>query len=243
MDRSILSLTPLGAFLALGLVGSAFVIGRAVVKAVPSNQIVKVRGVAEQSIDSDRVRWRITVRGEAKQLEDAYTRVDTGVERVRAFLTNGGVPAPSVRLGSYRTREISRRVVLDQLGNDEWRFVAHEVRRTVELDDFRDLDLVEKLVVQFGDVVQRAGVPADADEPYFFYSEPVADIKPDLLRAAAENAYQRARIVADSSHSTLGPLRAARQGAFEGFGDAGYVGGASRKHRVTALVTVDFAIE
>lgn len=49
-------------------------------------------------------------------------------------------------------------------------------------------------------------------------------------------------IVAESSGSKLGGLRAARQGAFEGLGSDGFVGGHDREERIRAIVTVDYAI-
>ena len=67
-------------------------------------------------------------------------------------------------------------------------------------------------------------------------------MKAELLREAARNAYQRATLVAESSGCRLGALKAARQGAFEGIGDDGSMGGMDQRQRVRALVTVDSAL-
>ena len=224
------------------LVACAVVVSETARATVPSNQIVKVRGVAERAIQSDRVNWSFSVRSVRNDRDAAYARVDESVARLVKYLEKNGIAKSKLNLGAYSQYQKTRRVVLDELGNDKHEFVGWNVSRTIELKKFTDLDLIEKLNNEISSDLLREGWPIDARTPYFFFSKPVTDIKPKLLEEAAKNAFSRATIVASSSGSELGGLRAARQGAFEGLGSDGFVGGAQREHRIRAIVTVDYSI-
>jgi hypothetical protein len=228
--------------LPIALVACAYLVGETARAVVPSNQIVKVRGVAERIIQSDRVSWNIDISDTQLERDAAYARVDATVAEVMSYLTAKGIPKGAIQLSAVEQYERTRRVVLDKLGNDREELVGYQVTQRVEIKDFKDLDLVEKVAANISSDLQRKGLPVEPRTPYFFFSKKVSDIKPALLKAAAKSAFDRATIVAESSGSKLGGLRAARQGAFEGMGSDGFVGGNTREHRISAVVTVDYSI-
>lgn len=206
---------------------------------VPSNQIVKVRGVAERAIESDRVDWTIRIAHLDADRDQAYARVDETVGRVLGYLQKRGFHPRDLTTTGPSLHERSRRIVLDKLGNDRTERTGFEVVRWVELKGSKKLDLVEKLASSIGADLVREGWPVEPHSPRYYFSKKVSDIKPELLREAARNAYERASIVAESSGSQLGGLRAARQGAFEGMGSDGYVGGSSPSGGDSPMGTLD----
>lgn len=234
---ALLALTAPAAFLA-----GTYLFTEALRAVVPSSQVVKVRGVAEKVIESDRVDWSISVRYLDPSREGAFAKVDETVERLRGYLFDHGVEVEALHVGPHDLNEQTRRVVADKLGNYRTERLGFEVSRELKLKGFENLDLVDRLSKQIGADLLRQGWPVHPRSPHYFYSRKVSDLKPELLKAAATNAFDRASIVARSSGSTLGGLKAARQGAFEGMGDDGYVGGYKRTHRIRAIVTVDYAV-
>jgi hypothetical protein len=226
----------------LALIACTWLVAETARAVVPSNQIVKVRGVAERLIQSDRVNWTIVVEDTQPERGEAFASVDRAIAQAVDYLAKKGVPRSAIQLSPIEQRVRTRRVTLDKLGNQREELVGYEVSQRVELRDFEDLDLVEKLMASISSDLQRKGLPVEPRSPYFFFSKKVSDIKPELLKAASSNAFERATIVAESSGSQLGGLRAARQGAFEGMGSDGFVGGSSREHRISAVVTVDYSI-
>jgi|GEM_PF-1731869 len=228
--------------LPLSLVACAWLVTETAKATIPSNQIVKVRGVADQTLVADRVNWRISVRVLHKERNTAFAEVDHAVDEVVAYLKANGVKTHALQMSAHRQHEKNERVTLDKWGNQRVDFVGYVVNRDVVLQGSSQLDLVEKLHLQLTNDLVRKGLPVEADTPYYFVSKDASVLKPELLRQAAQNAFQRASIVAESSGSKLGGLRAARQGAFEGLDSNGRVGGSQRQHQVRAIVTTDFSI-
>ncbi len=233
----------LGFFFAFALICSTYIFGQAIIKAVPSSQVVKVRGVSERIIKSDRVNWGIKISNTNTNPDFAYSLTEDGIGIVKKFFTDKGIPSDRIHFAPYNKEQLTKRRTLDKLGNYEYKIIGYKVSRRLYVKNFNNLNLIEKLNQEFDKIMEKKGVSAQSLSPYFYYSKPMGYIKPDLLKEAAKNAYVRATIVAESSGSKLGPLRAARQGAFNGFSDDGMVGGSTREHRITALVTVDYALD
>ncbi len=203
---------------------------------------MKVRGVAERVINSDKVNWSLKISYIEKNLDNAYQKVDKASKHLMNYLEKNGISKDQIIFSEHRQDRLTQMITLDKLGNTRTEFIGYKVDRTVSIVGFSDLDLIENLVKKIGSDIQRAGWPIYSNRPYFYYSKKISTIKPELLKEAAKNAFERATIVAESSGSQIGGLKAARQGAFNGFDSGGFVGGYSRDHMIGAVVTVDFSI-
>jgi len=230
-------------FLSVALVLCSWIFASKVQKAIPSNEVVKVRGVAERSFDSDRVDWTVTVTGKDPSLEAAYDKADKSFANLLKFLKAEKFPESVLVLGAHDQSTETRRRYTDNKGNYEDQMLGYTVKRSVKIKEFENLDLVDETSKKINNALARKGVLVSSSTPYFYFSKPVKDIKPDLLTEAAKSAFQRATIIAKNSGSKIGALRAARQGVFSGFNSDGFVGGSSRKHNVSAVVTVDYSLK
>jgi hypothetical protein len=230
-------------FLSTAMVFCSYIFATKVQKAIPSNEVVKVRGVAERSFESDRVDWSITVSAKNPNLDAAYTEVDKNMDALVSFLKKENFPESVFVLGAHFQSRQTKRRYTDDKGNYEDDMIGFEVSRSLKIEKFENLDLVESTSKKVNNALARKGIAVRSGSPYFFYSKPVKDIKPDLLTEAAKSAFQRATIIAKNSGSKIGALRAARQGVFSGFNSDGFVGGSARKHNVSAVVTVDYSLK
>jgi len=230
-------------FIALAIVASTYIFTNTLEKIVPTNQIVKVRGVAEREITSDRVDWSLSVFHTDINLEKAYQQVDNAGDHLVEYFVKHGINKDKISFSNYEQQELTETLILDKLGNTQTKFLGYYVSKNVSINGFPDIDLIDKLAKNVGNDIQRQGWGVSSELPYYYYSKKISDIKPELLRQSANNAYARAVIIAESSGSKLGSLKAARQGVFEGFNEDGHVGGYTRKHRVSSVVTVDFSIK
>jgi len=241
MIKNILSSSSL--FIALSIVASTYIFANTLEKVVPTNQIVKVRGVAEREITSDRVDWSLSIFYTDTALEKTYQQVDKASEYLVNYLVKHGIEKDKISFSNYEQDQLTETLVLDKFGNTETKFIGYSIRKSLTISAFPDIDLVDRLAKNIGNDIQRQGWQVTSESPYYYYSKKISDIKPELLKQSANNAYQRAVIIAESSGSKLGSLKAARQGVFEGFNEDGHVGGYTRKHRVSSVVTVDFSIQ
>ncbi len=92
------------------------------------------------------------------------------------------------------------------------------------------------------------GVKVHTGKPRYYFSG-VNQLKSELLVAATRDARERAQTLADGSGVELGPLRAARQGAFSvrsadsaNISEDSYDDTSSIAKKITAVVTVDYAM-
>jgi Uncharacterized protein conserved in bacteria len=75
----------LGVCLAMGALLASLVIARALERVKLSNQIVTVKGYAEQEITSDMAVWQCSFGVEAASLRDAYARLEKARGKVLKF--------------------------------------------------------------------------------------------------------------------------------------------------------------
>ncbi len=232
-----------GLGIALGLSCPVYLLGRAIIRAVPSSEVLKVRGVAQEEIELDRVDWTITVEYMRPTVEAAYAEVNEGVDRVVEYLEKKGIAAAALRVGPHQQSTERRYVKVDKLGNQELRLEGYRVSRQIQLLGYPDIDRLESVERGFSADLRRTGTQARPGPLRYGLRDSADELKARLLDLASRNAFRRAESIAKSSGAHLGRLRAARQGAFTGFDGSGRVRGGDRRHRIGALVTVDYSVQ
>ena len=95
-------------------------------QAFKSEQTICVKGSTRKRITSNQVVWHIGVRGEHADLKEAYAILDTGVARIRKFLTDQGFSDADVSLEAINTTEFHGR---DFKGNETRAITAYHLAR------------------------------------------------------------------------------------------------------------------
>ncbi len=236
------SLPLFGLALAIGLIVSTFILSKAVKKAVPTNQVVKVRGVAEEVMDLDKVKWRIEVTAKNMDLEKAYEKLEISSDRLVKYLNEKGFDESEILEGAYSQTKLTKRIYIKN-SNYENKFLGWEVKRDISIENSAKIDLVFDTNKVFTSEAAKKYISANSNTPKFYTDMNPIDLKKRLLENASKNAYLRASIIAKNSGSSLGGLRAARQGDYTGITREGKIEGDNRKHRVTSIITVDYALD
>ncbi len=212
-----------------------------------ANQI-HVRGVSEQILVSDRVNWKLGTASSSSKAEWAKREVDKSIDYAVEYLKENGVPEELIHYSVYAKQEETKTVYLDNLGNREEQFVGYVVSRSIYVKGFDDVELVEKLYGEIELAFENKELSISPQTPYYYYSQPVADIKVELIKKASQNAKERAEIIAENMGGSVGAVIQARQGYFNGFGDdgfgsGGFVGGNSKEHVLNAQVSATFQLK
>ncbi len=212
-----------------------------------ANQI-HVRGVSEQILVSDRVNWRLRTAVSSSKAEWAKRDVDKSIAYAVEYLVENGVPEELIHYSVYAKQERTKTVYLDNLGNKEEEFIGYNVSRSIYVKGFDNVELIEKLYGVIELDFEKKELYIFPESPYYYYSQPVADIKVDLIKKASQNARERAEIIAENMGGNVGNVIQARQGSFNGFGDdgfgsSGYVGGNSKEHILNAQVSATFQLK
>ncbi len=212
-----LNLTTTVAVLVLGIAVSAIVSTLVAARAykVRGEQLTRnektilVKGSARKRIVSDRAVWQIRVEGENKQIQGAFKTLDSGIQRVQAFLQQHGFKPEETGLGAIETNV---HYVTDQHGQATRDVTSYTLARTYFVST-GDVDRVLKAAGQVTQLIQE-GVLVISQSPAYYYGDPSA-LKVELMGAASKDARSRAEEIARSAGCKLGQVRAATMGVLQ----------------------------
>jgi len=234
----------LGAALAFGVLGASERLGGAL-RAMRQDNSIRVKGVAEMDLTSDRGSWNGKVRARAETLPEAYASLERSMDALRAFVVSAGVPSDLVWVASV---EIGREMKRDAKGiptNEVETFVLTQAL------GFTSPDVrVVRSIANDATALIKQGVEVESGDPVFKVST-LEEAKMRLLEQATANALERAKTLARGSGNSIGKLTSASQGVFHilarGSTSSSEWGGAYDTSTIDktarVVVTLDYAVE
>ncbi len=233
-------------FLGLLSIGVAVVITAKIVAgtihdARHTRDTISVTGSARKPIDSDLVRWSLTVRHEARDAATAARRLRGEVAAVRTFLQQAGIPSAAISPAVVQSEEL-----VVQLPHRRRR-ISYRVSQGLDVST-RKLDVVERAATTVGQLIAR-GIDVSAGQPAYISTE-LTQAKLDTLGAATADARRRAEILVEGLGGKLGPMRRTQLGVYQitprdstEISDYGINDTTSREKDVNAVVTATFAVK
>ncbi len=219
----------------LAKVGSGF--------ASRSSNGITVTGSAKTSATADNVVWTLNVSLTRPTVAAAITKVGTDVDAVSKYLTDGGVAASDITLGSvstYANEEYAN-------GNNTGRILNYRANRDVVVRS-KDVQLIAKLAQSIGTLLQ-SGVSVNNYGPQYYIST-LPSLRPQLLEAAMKDAKIRAEAITKAVGGKIGSVEAVRAGVFQVTtpdstmtSDGGAYDTSSIEKTVTSTVSVTFAVK
>lgn len=232
----------LGATLALGFTLSAYILSNAVVR-MRHESTIKVKGTSELSVESDSANWkaRYTVRNPA--LARGYADLESHQSLVKKFMTDSNVPDEEC---TYSAVGMTTEYKLDAKGHPTSEVENYVLTQVVDVKS-KDVQRIDKVSKEITQLIQH-DVEVESMAPAYTCST-VEKIKLDLLAKATQNAYDRAKTLADNSHGRVGALSSASQGVFQitpvdstQVTDYGSYDTTTISKSVKAVVTLEFQI-
>lgn len=232
----------LGATLAFGVLGASDTMGRAL-RTMHQDNVIRVKGVAELDVTSDRARWNANVRVRAATLPEAYAALERSTQALCAFIESKGVPKTSINVFSVDITRVYRR---DDKGNATNEVEVFELRQQVSCTSDQ-VDVVWNLANEATSLI-KDGVEVESLAPTYTVST-IERTKLDLLERATANAYERAQTLARGSGSSVGGLVSASQGVFQivargssSSSDYGEYDTAAISKTARVVVTLEYAV-
>lgn len=207
-------------------------------------QVIRVKGSTRKRIHSDRAVWRIFVRGEAKELKEAFAVLDRGIQRVRKFLKEHGFEDVEIGLGSIDT---TTHYVRNKKGQQTRQIESYTLSRTF----FVTTGDVRRVLHTTGEVTQliQEGVLVISCAPEYYYTG-LAGLKVELMSTASADARARADKIAEAAGCRVAEVRSARMGVLQitqpystEVSDYGIHDTSTIDKDVRAVVTAEFRIE
>ena len=203
---------------------------------------ITVTGSAKTSATADNAVWTLNVSLTRQTVSDAVTKVGNDVAAVTKYLTDGGIPADELTLGSvstYANEEYAN-------GNNTGRILNYRASRDVVVRS-KDVQLVSKLAQGIGSILQ-AGVSVNNYGPQYYLST-LPKLRPQLLEEAMKDSKVRAVAITKAVGGKVGAVQAVRSGVFQvttpdstQISDSGSYDTSSIEKTVTSTVSVTFKV-
>ncbi len=232
--------------LASGLIISASVAAYSLVKFKNLDEMVSVTGSARKRIKSDLAIWNVVISREAPTIHDAYEQLARDLPKVEDYLKTKGVSADQRTRSSIGTtilKEQKQGYISDSGG----KVVGYRLSQSIQVQS-KDVEKVATIARQATELIQQ-GILIDSQSPEF-YCTSIGDLKQSMLADAAKDAQERAKKIAESTGSKIGPLRSARMGTLQitppnstEVSGSGINDTSSIEKDITSVMNVSFALE
>ncbi|MEY5061254.1 MAG: hypothetical protein RIS45_1175 [Planctomycetota bacterium] len=199
----------LGATLAFAVLGASDQLGRAM-KSMKQENIIRVKGVAEIDVKSDRGSWWTTVSGRAATLAEADAGRERAMAALRAFVLAKGFKESELEIDSVSISKVYRR---DEKGNATNELEAYVLSQSLGVRS-TSLETLRAASNEVTGALVKQGFESSTGAPSFTVST-IEQTKLDLLEKATANAYERAQTLARGSGSGVGGLVSAAQGVYQ----------------------------
>lgn len=198
----------LGASLAFAVLGASDQLGRSL-RTMKQDNAIRVKGVAELDVASDRGAWTGTVRARAATLPEAYAQIEKSTAALKAFIASKGIPDSAVTVFSV---DIAKEFRRDDKGHATNTIENFSLSQQVGVNSSA-VQTVRELA-NGATALIKDGVEVESGSPRFTVST-IEQTKLDLLEKATANAYERAQTLARGSGSSVGSLVSAAQGVYQ----------------------------
>ena len=169
---------------------------------------ITVTGSAKTSATADNAVWTLNVSLARQTVSEAVTKVGNDVAAVSKYLTDGGIPASELTLGSVSTYANEQYVN----GNSTGKIINYRASRDVVVRS-KDVELISKLSQGIGTILQ-AGVSVNNYGPQYYLST-LPKLRPQLLEEAMQDAKIRAEAITKAVGGKVGGVQSVRSGVFQ----------------------------
>jgi hypothetical protein len=204
---------------------------------------ITVTGSAKTSATADNAVWTLNVSLASQTVSEAVTKVGNDVAAVSAYLTDGGILASELTLGSVSTYANEQYVN----GNSTGKIINYRASRDVVVRS-KDVELISKLSQGIGTILQ-AGVSVNNYGPQYYLST-LPKLRPQLLEEAMQDAKIRAEAITKAVGGKVGGVQSVRSGVFQVTTpdstmtqDIGAYDTSSIEKTVTSTVSVTFDVK
>lgn len=234
--------------LAIAIIVAAIVGGNALMHRNDRPKTVSVKGGADRDFVSDLVVWEVTVNSLSATPLEGLRDVERQRKLLRTFLLNKGIAEEELVFGGVTYVEN----VTGYYDTNQSRYVeiknGYNVSQTATVTSAK-VDEVEKVARAVGELIEQ-NVTAHAATPRYYYTK-LADLKLEMVAAAASDARERALQIAKESKGKLGGLRKSAMGVFqivgrhseEDYSWGGNFNTSSKEKTVSVTVTSEFLIK
>lgn len=176
-----------------------------------STGTITVTGLGETEFTSDLIVIDGEISVENYDAAEAYSLLEKSRKRVIAFLVSKGVKEENISFNMPNSYELTRSIYEngDYVGSQ---FVGYKITQVYSIESM-EVDVTESAARELPSLIAE-GINIEVENPMYYYTG-LENVKLSLLAAAAEDARERAKNIAESSDAKLGKLKMSRAGVFQ----------------------------
>ncbi|MBO4250005.1 MAG: SIMPL domain-containing protein [Paludibacteraceae bacterium] len=202
-----------GALIALGLTLSGLFIYMGISKFSNKDRAVTVKGLSTREVECDYVVWPLSYGWKGQDLPWLYDKLEQVTQRVRRHLLDLGFDEADIRQGTISV-------------SDNWssyygdnRPEYHYTLRTSLIVSCDKVKLVAKSIGKESSLLKEGIIVESGEWSVDYQFNGLAELKPQMIEEATQNARAVAQKFADDAQCSLGSIRRANQGQFSIEGD------------------------
>lgn len=193
-----------------GIALAGWAVGCGIHSISAAQNVVTVRGFAEQDVKADLALWNIGFVATGSDLAGVQQKVESDNMILRAFLKKNGITDDEmIELPTSMVDLMSREYRSE--GADNSRYIVNTGLRvrTSQVDVVRDLS-----GMKIGELIKAGVTLKENQQPVYVYTK-LQDIKPAMVAEATGDARRAAQQFAKDSGARLGQMKSASQGVFQ----------------------------
>ncbi|MDY3090778.1 MAG: SIMPL domain-containing protein [Porphyromonas sp.] len=201
------------ASLLVALLGSAYLLSLGIRHFSGGDPLVRVTGLSERHISSDLIILPITLQATSTEQAKAYAELQSAKSKTLAFLTANGLSAQEIRQSSISVEVLEDRTFDAKTMSYVNRSMrGYTLTMTLTIRSSK-VDQVETISSSISDLIS-SGINLKVQSASYYYTK-LNELKVEMLKEAASDAYNRATIIAEGGGSELGELKSTTMGVFQ----------------------------
>jgi len=239
----------IGALLfSIAIIVAAIVLAGTWRKTHETKETIRVVGLAEKEFVSDLVVWGGSFANRSMTVQDAYAQIKKQGESIKQYLISKGVNPKEIVFSSISSRKDYKYIYNKDGQQTDQIFQGYILSQSVDIES-KEVDKIETLSREVTELLNM-GIEFESGEPRYYYTK-LAQLKLDMLGAAADDARKRAEQIAVKAGGGLGGLRNAAMGVFqitapnsdEDYSYGGSFNTSSKNKKASITARLEFAID
>lgn len=244
--------------IALAIVVSAWLLGRAYTYKYRSQDTIVVTGLGETEFASDLIVWNGEIVVETQDVASGYAQLERNKQKVLEFITSRGVAVEQITPSGVTVKQVvfkfvnvykQTEPVYNANGNYAGqRFTGYRLSQSFSVES-KDVDKVENISREISALIAQ-GVSIEAYSPSYYYTK-LDDVKLSLIEQASADARMRAEKIADNAGTSIGRVASAKMGVFqitgansnEEFSAGGSFNTSSRQKKARITMRIEYRVK
>ena len=233
--------------ISLAIILGTWILGNSYLKSKRTPSQISVTGLASSDFNSDLIVWSASFSRRAVNLQEAFNSLKTDQERIKKYIVSKGISGNEVVFSAV---EIEKEYETHRYphGSEITTFARYKLSQKVNIES-KNVNLVELVSREVTELIND-GIELSSNEPRYYYTK-LADLKIDLLAAAAKDARIRAEKIAENAGASLGEMETGDMGIFqitgqnsnEDYSWGGTFNTSSRNKTASITVRVNFSLD